>query len=42
MGQAIPTFRRERVFVRLREHDARDEVAVQTPIAEPSAMSNDQ
>ena len=34
VGRAIPTARRERVFVRLREHDGVDEVVVQAPIAE--------
>ncbi len=33
VGQAVPTARRERVFVRLREHDGVDEVVVQAPIA---------
>lgn len=35
VGKGIPTARRERVFVRLREQDGRDEVVVQAPIVEP-------
>ena len=34
VGRAIPTSRRERVFVRLREDDGTEEVVVQAPIAE--------
>ena len=34
VGRAIPTARRERVFVRLREDDGEDGVVVQAPIAE--------
>ena len=34
LGRAVPTSRRERVFVRLREDDGVDEVVVQAPIAD--------
>ncbi|HEY7678533.1 MAG TPA: aspartate carbamoyltransferase [Candidatus Methylomirabilis sp.] len=34
VGRAIPTSRRERVFVRLREDDGSEEVVVQAPIAD--------